>query len=323
MTKGAVCAVIALGLLFAAPSATNSECGIRNAELTSGGNVYHAAERGKRTIPGRIRDMLRMRREDAARGASLRWDLETAAAWKRFEGLELEEFAAMVRKIGTYDLKRVFEEYGAAELRRIFGYLQRQKKRWDGQAVSVTLYLDYRRMLRETGGGETALELYPPNLRAAHDRVMQAKRAAESRQTEEKFQLVREAWAALEWSDGRICASLPSASADLVAEGRTLHHCVGGYANAHTSGRLIVFIRHARRPERSWFTLNIDVTGQNWHEVQLHGYGNEHAHGKTLRIPKEVRDFVDRWEKEVLTPAFRKVKAAEKKAKKKEETRAA
>ena len=42
-----------------------------------------------------------------------------------------------------------------------------------------------------------------------------------------------------------------------------------------------------------------------------HGYGNELAHGEHLNIPQRVLDFVDRWEAEILLPAFRQVKAAE------------
>ena len=35
------------------------------------------------------------------------------------------------------------------------------------------------------------------------------------------------------------------------------------------------------------------------------------AGGKKLHIPKEVRAFVDRWEREVLAPAFRRVREEE------------
>lgn len=66
-------------------------------------------------------------------------------------------------------------------------------------------------------------------------------------------------------------------------------------------------MRHYRRPERSYYTLNIDLTLPRPKEIQLHGYGNEH-HGERKQyhhnIPKKVRDFCDRWEREVLTPWF-------------------
>ncbi len=94
-------------------------------------------------------------------------------------------------------------------------------------------------------------------------------------------------------------------------EGHVLHHCVGGYGKTHLLGQLVLFVRHARRPERSWFTLNIDVRKDQPQRIQLHGYGNEWAHGERLIIPQRVLDFVDRWEKEILLPAFRQVRAAE------------
>ena len=90
---------------------------------------------------------------------------------------------------------------------------------------------------------------------------------------------------------------------------------MGGYGKAHLSGKLILFVRHARRPERSWFTLNIDTAGRSPKRIQLHGYGNEYAHGKRLTIPQCVLDFVERWEKEILLPTFEKVKAMELKEK--------
>lgn len=62
--------------------------------------------------------------------------------------------------------------------------------------------------------------------------------------------------------------------------------------------KIILFIRHTRRPERSWFTLNVDV--RNKTILQNHGYGNESAHGRKLHIPKAVQDFVDLWKQEVL-----------------------
>lgn len=69
---------------------------------------------------------------------------------------------------------------------------------------------------------------------------------------------------------------------------------------------------------RSWYTLNIDTTGRSPKRIQLHGYGNEYAHGKRLTIPLCVLDFVNRWEKEILLPTFEKVKATELKEKAKQ-----
>lgn len=232
-----------------------------------------------------------------------RWDFHTASLWKTLAGqISPDDFLGITKLQSTYDIKNAAFQFGAEALPKVCAYLQKQN------GASLGYYLDYRRMLAEVGGGESQVELYPPHLRAAHDRVTMAKKAQLVACFDAKFEAMAERWAALEWSDGEICAVLPRKGFDLTQEGKTLHHCVGGYQDQHVAGKLIIFIRHARRPERSWYTLNVDVTGPEWREVQLHGYGNEYAHGKRLRIPREVREFVDRWEREVLAPTFRRVK---------------
>ena len=78
-----------------------------------------------------------------------------------------------------------------------------------------------------------------------------------------------------------------------------------------------------RRPERSYYTLNENLTGDKPRRIQLHGYGNEH-HGEHKqhihKIPQKVLDFCDRWEKEILAPWFaeQRREAAKKKHTKKE-----
>ena len=81
-------------------------------------------------------------------------------------------------------------------------------------------------------------------------------------------------------------------------EGETLRHCVGEYGKEHAKGKkIILFIRHYRKPERSYYTLNVGFDGWRPYIIQLHGYGNEH-HGphKEYRhtIPKEVTAFVEK-----------------------------
>ena len=100
---------------------------------------------------------------------------------------------------------------------------------------------------------------------------------------------------------------LPRSYAELLQEGNTLRHCVGGYSSSHISGRdTIFFVRRYRRPERSYYTLDIDMTDRPYRK-QLHGYGNE-RHGvhkeHRHRIPQKVLDFCDRWEREILQPWY-------------------
>lgn len=143
---------------------------------------------------------------------------------------------------------------------------------------------------------------WPKELTRAHDETMELqrklKREKEAAENAEKWAEMNERLCGLVWERGGICIRPAASTQELVAEGKVLHHCVGGYTDNHLRGNIILFIRHARRPERSWFTLNINLKDRA--RIQLHGYGNERAHGKELHIPKEVLEFVDAWEKEVL-----------------------
>jgi len=272
----------------------------------------------------RPRDMLGMTQPEVEAMGKKRWKLEDALAWRTCRGMSAEVFMELKKRYGVYAVQTAAVEYGPDGLQKLDRYLQRQQKKYrtlDGKAF--TMYRDYLKMHREAGGGETPIEIWPPDLRAAHDRAMQAVKEGKDEKLDQKFRDVRERWSGLEWSDGEICAILPKCKEELIKEGQTLHHCVGSYGEAHVSGKLIIFIRHARRPERSWFTLNIDVSEKTWREVQLHGYGNEHAKGKPLTIPRRVREFVDRWEAKVLSPAFRKVKREEARKEKKKKENAA
>lgn len=265
------------------------------------------------------KDMLGMTRDEVKTVGRAKWEWTTAATWRKCTGLTAGEFISLSKDYGMNTVQDAVEQLGAEGTRKADRYLQRQReKRHIDRRDGLLYYLDYLNMLRLNGGGDTPIERFPPNLRAAHDRAASAIQAKKDAKINIHYAEVRERWAGLEWSNGEICAMLPRCSSDLTAEGKTLHHCVGGYGDQHLSGRLIIFIRHARRPERSWYTLNIDTTGDKWREVQLHGYGNELAHGKQLTIPRQVREFVNRWEAEVLTREFQRVKKAERKKAKKE-----
>lgn len=197
-------------------------------------------------------------------------------------------------------------------------YLRRQnRKHGIPLCGKLGIWRDYINMVSHEGVIELeARQIWPENLMVEHDAAMKKKTRAVSKAA---FNAVYKRWKALEWSDGEICIKLPRCNQDLVDEGRTLHHCVGGYGEEHVNEKIVLFVRHARRPERSWYTLNIDVRGASWHRIQLHGYRNEciGEKGLCLTIDKRALAFCDRWEREVLTPVFREVVARDAKSKSK------
>ncbi len=69
---------------------------------------------------------------------------------------------------------------------------------------------------------------------------------------------------------------IPVSSAEIVQEGKTLHHCVGGYAARHIEGKTtILFIRKRRTPGRSFLTVELYEERGKIKIRQVHGYWNE------------------------------------------------
>lgn len=205
------------------------------------------------------------------------------------------------------DLRRMNAEI---DFPKLHIYLTKQKLR----PADAQLLLDTWRMtVRMYGRTElTAEELWPRDLFGTHERLSRQYRLEQNKDDWGKFlegfAAVRERLKDLEWTDGELCVVLPKDNGDLIREGDVLQHCVSTYGESHVSGEdTIFFIRKYRRPERSYYTLDIDMTGRPTRK-QLHGYGNEH-HGphKEHRhsIPAKVEAFCARWEREVLLPWYR------------------
>ena len=240
-----------------------------------------------------------------------RWGRETAALWGKYrrevKNADALQFMQEVRKIGAQSMEKLL---GIRNVEpdmtpaRTVRYLEKQKMLKGG----VQLLLDYRCVLRALWLADQEEMLWPRDLQAAHDSIMERYAAQNGLKSYSvQFTPVYLRLKALEWTDGELCIRIPQQERDLIDEGKTLRHCVGTYGAQHCGGKPIFFVRHYRRPERSYYTLNIDLTLPRPKEIQLHGYGNEH-HGERKqyyhKIPKKVRDFCDRWEREVLTPWF-------------------
>lgn len=223
-----------------------------------------------------------------------------------------EAFFRLQEKTGLQAMETAIElmEQYHDDVQKIFSYIHKQGL----SRTEVGLLRDARRFARELGGGDlTGEQLWPRHLREAHDRLAQQRRLMVSKEEAAKYQKgfeeVLRKYGDIQWNDGVLAVILPKDNSELVREGDVLRHCVGGYGGSHSRGKSIIFfIRHYRRPERSYYTLNIRFGEGEPKEVQLHGYGNErHGPNKeyTHKIPRKVRDFVDRWESEVLLPWWR------------------
>lgn len=255
--------------------------------------------------------MLHMSKEAFRAVRSARWSSADAKCWDLYravypaaDGMDYERCRS---KVGAENVRKLLDmvQAGWDDLSpvRVVRYLEKQKQLTDG----VQHLIDYRKIAHDLGFGEADEVLWPRDLIAAHDRAAQNWSARADLQYSKGFTTTYLSLRDLEWTDGDLCIVIPKGEQELVEEGRILRHCVGSYGKTHCSGKPIFFVRHRRRPERSYYTLNIDLTGSIPREIQLHGYGNErHGPHKEFKhsIPKSVRDFCDRWQREVLLPWF-------------------
>lgn len=210
---------------------------------------------------------------------------------------------------GIRALCELQRRYGDADPERIAKYLEKQHL----HPREVRILLDTRNMAKALNPDRklTNEELWPRHLADMHDHLSRMQNAQtdpeQAAAYQDGFDRVRERFGSLEWKDGEFCVILPRCNGELIREGAILRHCVGGYGEDHIGGaHTIFFVRHSRRPERCYYTLDINMNGTPFRN-QLHGYGNErHGINKQYihRIPKKVLEFVARWEREVLMPWY-------------------
>lgn len=245
-------------------------------------------------------EMLGMTREQLRMAKEWGWDAQDLRFWESSvrlgAGVRPEEIRmdplrvrSVLNEEGTLDRLKRQKGLEPAEMVK---YLRRQHRR--DQRADWHIWRDYLRMaelleidLRE----KSALEPY--DLLLFHDRAAAAMQAV--RQTERRgdFTAMAELLAPLTWEADGICIRAAASQEELSREGAALQHCVGGYGEQHCSGKCIFFIRHAEKPEKSWYTLNLDLeTGK---VIQNRGLKN------CARTP-EVTAFENRWLAEVVAP---------------------
>lgn len=142
-------------------------------------------------------------------------------------------------------------------------------------------YRDYLHMREALGYDMTnTVYTYPRNLQAEHDKLVieQNERKAEERkkQVESRYKKIRERFkgaAAVYVFEERGLIIRPAKNAsEIVEEGRTLHHCVGGdsYLKKHADRTTaILFIRSAKKPQIPYITVEITPKGEirQWYGI--------------------------------------------------------
>lgn len=154
------------------------------------------------------------------------------------------------------------------------------------------LWIDYVRM-----GEQLKLDfsrrdvLLPKDLGIRHDMAANTLEITENAEALEQYQTrKRELYRTYAMEAAGYFIRIPETAAEIVAEGRVLCHCVGGYAPRHMEGKVVIlFLRSTEDPDTPLCTIEMNGTKL----VQIHGFRNE-AGGQMP--PRELyREFLDIW----------------------------
>ena len=209
------------------------------------------------------------------------------------------------REIGipSYDSSEVANMLKQMSFSKLVHYFHKQKRLNPKESMGRILicYRDYLNMSRGLGVDLSHKGIrFPKNCVEAHAQITPRFNAVKQEAENNLFvKAVESIYAGLRLTafekDG-FCIVLPQKRSDLIAEGQTLNHCVGGqsYANNHMAGRkLIFFVREISNRAKPFFTMEVDMT--YFRICQLYGFGDCSA-------PPDVRKFAEAFVKK-LAPA--------------------
>lgn len=173
-------------------------------------------------------------------------------------------------------------------------YLMKQKE-------NTQYYLDYYELAKAFNQDMSEPKLLTPNdLEKWHDHYVVITQAKKNKDLEESFLRVSSAWNKLNYSNNGFVINIATAQEEIIKEGLKLNHCVGknGYIEKMCKNEtLIFFVRKASEIQNPFFT--VEFAPKENKALQIRGDNNKAPE-------KEVKDFVNEWEK--IVPKLKKLK---------------
>lgn len=194
-----------------------------------------------------------------------------------------------------------------AGIGKILKYIQKQTEKRKEEKGHTTYTLEgiiraYRDYLRECEQLHFDLHdreiLFPKDLVAAHDRTMKQIAFEKNKADQEKFQKAVEKLEKFAWSEGEFFIRPAREQMELTAEGKALHHCVGGYIKRMAEGETaIFFLRKVSEPDKPFYTLEL----QKKRVIQCRT-----EHNASYDRNPDVKNFVDMWMEKVVKKGGKK-----------------
>lgn len=209
---------------------------------------------------------------------------DTYIGWKKqFPNLKPEEIVN-ITNVFRNEHGTIARFTGATGLtpQRIARYLSENK-------VSTYDYSDYIAQCAELQYDmhDTAISM-PHSFDKMHDRLSQIIKQKHDEKDNQKLAELYEGRKKLEFTCGEYIIIQPKSVEEIVAEGRILSHCVGGYADRHAHGLLsIMFLRKKAEPQTPYYTIEVS---NDYKIVQCRGYRNNKVNIGGEEKPQEIID---------------------------------
>ena len=231
------------------------------------------------------KDFLKLRAEDVKTVLRAGIGLDGLKKWKeRAGGLSFSRYMEIVERVGKDNMSTLCAcaQDAGCSLQTAAHYVERLRPPCPQYGVPLGQILgtwsDYLSMARRLGYDlKEKTVAMPKDLQERHDRAAETIKVEGSRDEMKRYRRRRRM---LEkkygFALGKLRVVIPVSSAEIVQEGKTLHHCVGGYAARHIEGKTtILFIRRRRTPGRSFLTVELYEERGKIKIRQVHGYRNE------------------------------------------------
>ena len=243
----------------------------------------------------RPHEMLKLSKEDYIGAVKNKLSLsliEHLALYREYDRRVTPDNVAFIHKTVNYH----FDELQASgePLVTVCNYIAKQKKKYPDlkSRIETKTLLDYWELAKKRDIDlNDQVSRYPQNLVAKHDQLVELAEFERQKELLEAFTKRAEKLAPFSFADeetGLKIFACPD-EAQLIKEGKTLHHCVATYAKRHAQGdTAIFFIRHTDKPDEPFFTLELDE--KTYRVRQNRGKCN------CVRTP-EVEAFEEKWVK--------------------------
>lgn len=207
--------------------------------------------------------------------------------WVREHNIQtMNDFVVPLRYTTPHKLIRYLEErYEALRDRKgRYGGL-----RYQGIGKVLTEYKDYLKACEKLEYDlKNSFILFPRNLPGAHDQASKLLDRKKVAQYDEQIAGISKQLSKLyQFRKGGLVVLPPKSAQEIVVEGQTLHHCVGGYVTDVVENRCaILFIRKEGALKKPFFT--VEVQGDKIIQVQGKGH---------IAPTPEVEEFLTHWTK--------------------------